>query len=400
MGQRPRFGGFSIRKLLTGSAYKKRWFVLDVANHRLRYYRDASTWRESGFVDLKCVDKVIPSMVFDAPNHSVDLVGPEKHYTFAAESGDEMLRWATAIYILLEPPKHSRASLDLQHPTSAQSGAHRIPAKTKSSDGASTAATIQSHNYSFTYLEEGPLMINIAKDANNEQTTAIFHAEYLIRVESFKRHPDGRAGASEVSGIVSEGDYIVGVNDVDLSQYASFKDAMEAVRSAAWPKTLHFVKASESMPGENMSDCKVVVYIESYAKVACPAWRGKKRLMISLAEDNLYFSAVKEQVSGQGQQQQQQHAQNKKAAEGAGSEGEGGDDGATSTLPGRLCLPLASISGVAPVTVASRGLSSRYTLRIACKSKTSLLLSRDQQQPGSHSSAKDGSRKGDDGKDE
>jgi hypothetical protein len=60
-------------------------------------------------------------------------------------------------------------------------------------------------------------------------------------VTSFENHPDGSPGRSELSGMISVKDFLVGVNDIDLSNY-TFNDAMDTVVQASWPKTIHFLR--------------------------------------------------------------------------------------------------------------------------------------------------------------
>ena len=64
-------------------------------------------------------------------------------------------------------------------------------------------------------------------------------------VDSFETYPGGQPGVSELSGVIALGDYVVGVNGLDLTQLKSFSEAMEAVQKATWPKTLHFMRDKE-----------------------------------------------------------------------------------------------------------------------------------------------------------
>ena len=63
----------------------------------LCYYEGDTELSLLGQIDLNTVSEVRPSILRDAPPNALDLVGEEKVYTVAADSFDEMARWAFVI---------------------------------------------------------------------------------------------------------------------------------------------------------------------------------------------------------------------------------------------------------------------------------------------------------------
>jgi hypothetical protein len=113
-----------------GSGYQNRWFVLDVKNHKLLYYKnDDAKATEKGFVDLTTISDIIYSKVYDAPEFSLDLVSiiSDKHYTIVAESHVSMIRWAFALNLaLLQSKLSEEINLDVVFEDSSSNNSGNI----------------------------------------------------------------------------------------------------------------------------------------------------------------------------------------------------------------------------------------------------------------------------------
>ena len=174
--RRSSFSGFSLQKLMTGSAYKRRWFVLDEQDKKLKYYRDETARSETGFVDLSVVIEVQPSVVFDAPANSFDLVSHDRYYTISASTREMMIKWAFAIQRILKIMtistlnKGSNALISSSAAGSALLGGEE--------EEIEKAEDQRWYRYDFTYQNRGPLMLNVVGKANKDKDGNI--ASYSI----------------------------------------------------------------------------------------------------------------------------------------------------------------------------------------------------------------------------
>ena len=83
--------------LLSTPAFNKRWFVLDQTNLELKYYASGTSLDVcKGRINLKDVESMSFSKVCDAPEHSLDLITADQHYTLVGECAADILRWAHA----------------------------------------------------------------------------------------------------------------------------------------------------------------------------------------------------------------------------------------------------------------------------------------------------------------
>ncbi len=97
--------------MLSSSTYNTRYFVLDVSNRILRYYKDDKpSTPESGTVNMNDIIDVQLSQVYDAPEFSLDLISNERHYTVVADSHASMVRWAFAFNLARKKDKHVTSS--------------------------------------------------------------------------------------------------------------------------------------------------------------------------------------------------------------------------------------------------------------------------------------------------
>jgi hypothetical protein len=90
-------------KALFQSAFKKRWFELNIHSNQLGYFDSANKFEQShlGSIDLNRVRCLRPSVVFDAPPNSIDLVCSDHVYTLVADSYELMCKWAYVIERIL-----------------------------------------------------------------------------------------------------------------------------------------------------------------------------------------------------------------------------------------------------------------------------------------------------------
>lgn len=195
---------FSFKRLVTGSPYNKRWFRLDMKNRVLSYYSSQFDEEMAGQVDLCTILEIQYGQVHDAPDFSLDLISSDRHYTIAAESHASMVKWAYALKLALN--KSSNISKNVTAPTNVLSNEEKWL------------------RYDFTYELPGPLYLNVMGTSHRDRVGKIL--KNWIVVISFEADAEGRPGRSETSGVISVGDYLVGYNGLDLTEY-TFNDAVE-----------------------------------------------------------------------------------------------------------------------------------------------------------------------------
>jgi hypothetical protein len=277
----------SLKKLTTGSAYKRRWFVLDTHHKVIRYFKNEMTRVESGWIDMMQIVDVKRSKIFDAPDWAIDLISEDKNYTVAAQSEDEMVRWAFAVRHMIDdlvlkkkvPARPSTKGYVLvAKDQDSVKGEESTAENQITSVGDRLADTSRWMRYDYTYQDPGPLMMNVMGTADLDKKGRV--VSYWVIITSFASFPDGSKGASEATGVIKTKDYIVGVNGKDLTQMP-FDEAMIAVRSASWPKTLHFLRDT-NLDGK-------VVHAEHWAQVFYPSLLRARRRYIELTSETINF---------------------------------------------------------------------------------------------------------------
>ena len=259
---------------MLGSSYSNRYFVLSIHERKLRYYESAEMMEEKGSIDLTYVDEVDYSHVRDAGNNSIDLITTEQHYTLQAETSEDMHKWALAIKRCLR--KHA-----IDKHSSAVDAVQSAPSYSRESlVGRPDILTgIEKwHRFDFTYEEAGPMYMNVMGSSNRDAGGVELNS--WVIVTEFELTPEGTPGRSEASGLISVKDYVVGVNGADLTT-STFNDAMDAIASATFPKTLHFLRDNEAS--------KEQTRIESWATVYYTALNRRRRRYCEIKRNMLNF---------------------------------------------------------------------------------------------------------------
>ena len=91
----------TLAQLFAYSNYNYRWFSLDLSARILTYYKSKSATTSRGEIDMNTIMKVQRSTLFDAPEHSIDLVSATRRYTLTAESEAVIVRWAFVFHELI-----------------------------------------------------------------------------------------------------------------------------------------------------------------------------------------------------------------------------------------------------------------------------------------------------------
>lgn len=259
------------------SVYQQRWFFLDITGKKLHYYRDNDIHTpESGSIDMTTILDVRYSQVFDAPEFSLDLVSDEKHYTVVADTQTAMVRWAYAFKLCC-----SDSLVATITPPSIQLS----PSLQKSQLGgrASMVAAVAGttgEEFSVTFVEPGPLLLNVMGSAKKDASGNIIKT--YILVTSFPVTADGSAGRAEATGKIRFRDFVLGINDYTFEDTITFKEVTRLIHAATWPKTFHFYRSSE-----NNTTASTV--LESWSTVFYPALNRRRRRYVELRWDALNF---------------------------------------------------------------------------------------------------------------
>ena len=208
-GHQGKSGGFLSK--FKKNNFQWRWWILD--GHTLRYYRDQNSAKESGWIDLNKIESVTLSQISDAPPNSIDLNAPDRIYTMACDTQEEVVRWATVFSKIL-------------------SGAYDPvnPGVRESEDNDAAAG----EEFSVTFDKKESLFMSLEGLST-----------YTIIVTGFVKRPDGTMGQAEGSGQIKEEDYLIGVNGVDLMKLTFF-DSVAEIQNAEWPMALLFRRTVES----------------------------------------------------------------------------------------------------------------------------------------------------------
>eukprot|EP01041_Mallomonas_annulata_P000091 gene91-124_t len=244
----------SSKRSWFGSSYSKYFFVLETRHHKIKYYKDSRMLAEKGSIDLSTVTGIVTSKVFDAPQFSIDLVTPEKHYTLAAESQQDMIRWAFAV----------------NHAKSLK--ARQVPDKTITSEN-------RFHRFEVTFPVKTQLHLNVMGSMNRNAKNGQLVKHWMV-VVGFERTESGASGVAEQCGKIMKKDFIEAVNGTDISSL-TFDEAMDLISKANWPLTLRFLRDKKAtvLPSE----------IEGWHPILYPSLNRRRRRYVDLREGELSF---------------------------------------------------------------------------------------------------------------
>ena len=248
--------------------FKKRWFVLDETNKTLKYYTNEKSRVEEGCIDMTTVIDIQACTDKDAPPYAIDLVGRGGRCSIAGITYPETIRW---VYALDEVVKILR-KIDIIGSPNLKNDNIRMQNSTDQDDDK------RWYRYSYTFAEQGPLMINVV-GLTDQDSYGNVQSHWLL-VTSFARHPDGKLGAAEKSNLIKVKDYIVGVNDVDLTELP-YNDAMSSMRAATFPKTVHFLRDLQNKQEAMFLECYVYAYYSAIYR--------RRRRYIELDSDSINF---------------------------------------------------------------------------------------------------------------
>ena len=224
------------------STYRPRWFVLDGIT--LRYYKAETDEIEAGSIHLANVNAILPSRVSDAPEHALDLVCADRIYTIAANTREDLVRWATVLTLVLQGkfrPKNSRrreSTSGLRSEQSATSISRRgsmvsVKSNCCLSDDMLTEArdnTSVVQIVTVTFEDVGPLGIIFQETVNNE-----------VIVVGFKKSKNGNSLLA-VNALMID-DALISVNDEYFS-CVTLERAVGLLKTSPRPITLRFMRVS------------------------------------------------------------------------------------------------------------------------------------------------------------
>ena len=133
--------------------------------------------------------------------------------------------------------------------------------------------------YSVTFEDEGPILINIMGSTKTNPQTG--ETKHCVVVTSFPTREDGSPGRAELTGKIRFRDYVAGVNHVNFANL-SFKEATKAIHEASWPKTFHFERGADDVN-------RALTQIESWSFVHYGTFPCKRRRYVELRWDALNF---------------------------------------------------------------------------------------------------------------
>jgi hypothetical protein len=237
-----------------GSSFTKVFVLLDLKNQKIKFFKDSKMTNEKGFLDLGTVIGIIPSKVFDAPQFSIDLVSQEKHFTLAAESYTDMVRWAFAI-------NHART----------------LRNQLKGDKQLTTENRFQ--RFEVTFPMKTQLHLNVMGSMNRTTKNGLLVKHWMI-VVGFEKTDSGGPGVAEQCGKIMKKDFIEAVNGHDIS-VLTFDEAMDLIAKASWPLTLRFLRDRKALvlPSE----------IEGWHPVLYPSLNRRRRRYVDLRDGELSF---------------------------------------------------------------------------------------------------------------
>lgn len=256
-------------KATTPTNYKRRWFVLDTTQRTLKYYKDEKSRIEEGCIDMTTVIDVQACTDPNGPTYAFDLVGRGGRCSLGGSTYKEVIRWCYALQETIQTILPVAKS-DLAAITSAEGVAARNTPREDDDK--------RWYRYSHTFPEQGPLMLNVV-GLTDQDASGNVQSHWLL-VTSFARFQDGKLGPAEKSNKIKIKDYIVGVNDVDLTSLP-YHDAMAGMRKATFPKTVHFLR--------DLLIKQEAVYIEGWVYANYAALNRRRKRYIELDSDNINF---------------------------------------------------------------------------------------------------------------
>ncbi len=218
---------------------------------------------------MKDITNVTLSVVYDAPEFSLDLITSIKHYTISADSHQVMLKWLLAINLARGIRYNTNKKTTKMH--------HRASIVVPTGTSATLDATKWT-KYDYTFDDPGPLMVNVMGQINKDNDGNVVNN--TIVVISFESNDDGTMGRSEASGCIKLKDYVTHCNGIDLGQF-TFNDAMDTIANSGWPKTLSFLR-------DNTASLDAIK-IEGWCNVYYPALNQRRRRYIDIRQDILSF---------------------------------------------------------------------------------------------------------------
>jgi hypothetical protein len=199
-------------------SYQWRWWVLE--GNFLRYYKDQNAAKASGSIDLSAATGVSVSVLYDAPHNALDVNTPERVYTVAADTREEMIKWAKVLTAVINDEYDAKPLENVNE--------EDAPRETET-NGADAG-----EEFDVTFETKESLFMNLEGLST-----------YTIVVTGFLKRPDGTQGQAEASGKIEEDDYLIGVNDVSLED-KTFFDSVAEISGAEWPMRLKFRRTKES----------------------------------------------------------------------------------------------------------------------------------------------------------
>jgi hypothetical protein len=191
-------------------AYHWRWWSL--SGNVLSYNKDQNARRSSGSIDLSTAISVSVSVVADAPSNAIDIVTAGRVYTIAADTRIDMLRWAKVLKAII----------------------------------AGNYAACKNGDFNVNFEKKEPLLMRLMPLADASEGKGIV-------VTGFVKKRDGSMGQAEASGLIEEGDLLVGINGINLED-KTFAGAIADIRSAVWPITLEFHRTKSSSTTTSNTD--------------------------------------------------------------------------------------------------------------------------------------------------
>jgi hypothetical protein len=175
-------------------------------------------------------------VVADAPHNAIDINTPDRIYTIASDTQEEMVRWAKVLKATITDDYSEKdGASDVTGGGSVRSAA---PAAVDEASGvqreAEGAGADAGEEFDVVFETKESLFMSLEGLST-----------YTIVVTGFVKRPDGSQGQAESSGKIKEDDYLIGVNNVNLED-KTFFDSIGEIQQAVWPMTLKFRRTKES----------------------------------------------------------------------------------------------------------------------------------------------------------